>query len=353
VFATSAVREFRLTRDGVQCGGAGLGVGGVALLARSPSPSGAPRWGVRPHDEIERELSARYGLAVEIERKGGGLACVAGALNKGDVALAQITALLLQFPDPPPLGKGAGGEGSLASLAEQLFCSSLLKGDWNPDLHPRTGTPPSPGQFAPVPKEAKPPRPQRAGWPSKEFNAALRVAAVDFALKLAETDPRVRTAALILELTLEAISWLRRENPDEDLESSQQRVEDQIYANLQPPKTQEELQMPPQDHFLGYELHHIVEQDDDNIAKDDFAIAEGLLKFGYEALNDPSNLVYVPRLKHEQITALYNSKYLDNPAYPLTRQVVGALDFNAQREAGLEALREAGLEALREAGVLK
>jgi hypothetical protein len=343
VLAITASREFRLTRDGVQCGAAGFSIGGVALLACSRSPSGSPRWGVRRHDEIERELSARYGLPVEIGRKAGGLICVADALDKGDVAYAQIAALLLQFPDPPPLAKGADGEESLASLAEQLFWSGLLKGDWNPDLHPRTGTPPNPGRFAPVPKEARPPRPRRAAWPSKEFNAALRAVAVDFALKLAETDPRVRTAALILELAIEAIALLREQNPDEDLKASQQRVEDQIYANLQPPKTLEELQTPPQDHFLGYELHHIVEQNDDNVAKDDLAFAESLLRFGYEALNDPSNLVYVPRLKHEQITALYNSKYLNNPAYPLTREVVGALDFNAQREAGLEALRETGV----------
>jgi hypothetical protein len=343
VLATSAVREFRLTRDGVQCGEAGLGIGGVALLARLSSPSGAPRWGVRPHDEIERELSARYGLPVEVGRKGGGLICVAAALNKGDVAYAQIAALLLEFADPPPLAKGAGSEESLASLAEQLFWSGLLKGDWNPDLHPRTGTPPNPGRFAPDPKEAKPPRPQRAAWPSKEFNAALRAVAVDFALKLAETDPRMRTAALILELAIEAIALLREQNPDEDLEASQQRVEDQIYANLQPPKTLEELQTPPQDHLLGYELHHVVEQNDDNVAKDDFAIAESLRRFGYEALNDPSNLVYVPRLKHEQITAAYNRRFKDDPQGRLTRQVISAEDFNTQREAGLAALREAGV----------
>ncbi len=301
MLAMPAVREFRLSRDGVECGEAGLAVGGVALLARAQSPSAAPLWGVRPHNEIERELSARYGLAVGIGLKASRLVCIASALNKRKMALAQIGALLLQFPDPPPLGKAAGGEASLASLAEQLFWSGLLKGEWNSDLHPRTGTPPNPGQFALVPKEDKPPRPRRVGCPSKEFNAALRIAVVKFALKLAEVAPRERTAAMILELTLEAIALLRRQNPDEDLELSQQRVEDQIYANLQPPKTLEELQTPPQDHLLGYEQHHIVEQNDDNVAKGDFAVAERLRKFGYDAIDDPSNLVYVPRLKHEKI----------------------------------------------------
>ncbi len=69
MLAMPAVREFRLSRDGVECGEAGLAVGGVALLARVQSPSAAPLWGVRPHNEIERELSARYGLAVGIGLK--------------------------------------------------------------------------------------------------------------------------------------------------------------------------------------------------------------------------------------------------------------------------------------------
>jgi hypothetical protein len=343
VLKTPAAREFRLTRDGVRCGEVGLGVGGVALLERSSSPSGAPKWGVRSHDDIERELSARYGLTIEMGRKAGGLACVAAALNRGDVALAQIAALLLQFPDPPPLAKGIDDEGSLASLAEQLFWSGLLKGDWDPELHPRTGTSPNAGWFAPVPKQAKPAKAQSTGWPSKEFNAAIRVFMVDYALKIAELDPRVRTVAVILELTIDVITWLLADNPDEDLEESQELVEDQIYADLQPPKTLEELQTPPQDHVLGYELHHIVEQNKDNVAKDDFAIAEWLRKFGRDALDDPSNLVYVPRLKHEQITAAYNRKYLSIPRSPLTREVVSSMDFNEQRRVGLDALREVGV----------
>ena len=110
---------------------------------------------------------------------------------------------------------------------------------------------------------------------------------------------------------------------------------------LLPTKTLAELQRQPQDHLLGYERHHIVEENPANIAKD-ARIAERAWKFGYDALEDPSNIVYVPRLKHEQITAAYNGSYLGNPAYPRMRAVVIAMDFNAQREAGLQALREVG-----------
>jgi hypothetical protein len=60
LLTTPAAREFRLTRDGVQCGEVGLGVGGVALLERSSSPSGAPRWGVRSHGLKHEQITAAY-----------------------------------------------------------------------------------------------------------------------------------------------------------------------------------------------------------------------------------------------------------------------------------------------------
>jgi hypothetical protein len=337
-----AAREFRLTGEGVACSVHGLAIGGVALLARSASRPSA-RWSVRPLADLDTELSARYGLAVDVSSKVAGIEVVARALDKGDIALAQIAALLLQFPDPPELAKQACGGSALASLASELICSGLLKGDWNSDAHPRTGTPPNRGWFAPVPKDSEPSKTPRAGWPSRPVNVAIRTVALELAIQLAELEPHVRTAVFAFAVTVEVIDWLRDRFPAEDFAPSQQRVADQLYTSLQPPKTLEELQTQPQDHFLGYEQHHIVEQNPDNVAKDSVSLAELLLKFGQEALDDPSNLAWVPRLKHEQVTAEYNSKYLDNLVYPLTREVVTAMDFNAQREAGLDALRRAGV----------
>jgi hypothetical protein len=63
--------------------------------------------------------------------------------------------------------------------------------------------------------------------------------------------------------------------------------------------------MQPPDHLLGYEVHHIVEQNPANVAKDGPAEADWLRKFGQE--------------------------------------VVSAMDFNDQREAGLAALRYFGV----------
>ena len=47
----------------------------------------------------------------------------------------------------------------------------------------------------------------------------------------------------------------------------EQQVIDRLRASLDPPKTLDELQTPPTQNVLGYEVHHIVEQNPDNIAK--------------------------------------------------------------------------------------
>jgi hypothetical protein len=138
---------------------------------------------------------------------------------------------------------------------------------------------------------------------------AIRTAVLDLVVQLAEVEPHVRTATFALAITMEMIAWLRDEFPEEDFDPSQQRIADQVYASLQPPETLEELQMQPQDHFFGYEQHHIVEQNAANVAKDGTSVTVLLVKFGYQALDDPSNLVWIPRLLHERITAEYSSKY--------------------------------------------
>ena len=104
-------------------------------------------------------------------------------------------------------------------------------------MHPRTGEPPNRGWFA-----GKPDAPGAAGsarptdWPSKVINFVIRSGALKSMLRIAETDPKVRTAAIILDLTLEAIVWLRDEFPNEDSDAGQARAADQIYANFQPPR---------------------------------------------------------------------------------------------------------------------
>jgi hypothetical protein len=141
-------RFFRLNVDGVRCDERGLFVGGAPTLERSARPGGRESWKTRPAAALNRDLEACYGFPVDASAKQGGLTVVAEALERGDLALAQITALLLQFPDPPSLTKDDSAQGAEA-LAWQLIESGLLKADWDSAKHPRAGEPPNPGWFAP------------------------------------------------------------------------------------------------------------------------------------------------------------------------------------------------------------
>jgi len=122
-----------------------------------------------------------------------------------------------------------------------------------------------------------------------------------------------------------------------ELNDGEQRAIEQTNAFFDPPKTLEALQTPPKQNALGYERHHIVEQNDDNVEKD------VVVKFGRDAIDDPGNLVWVPRLKHELITGYYNGTDDDDPQERNRRDVIGEDDFETQREEGLAALRKFGV----------
>jgi muramidase (phage lysozyme) len=146
---------FRLGRrpgEGVFCDADGLLVGEVALLERSSDVGDAQAWRPRPLAELNRDLSRCYGLPIEITTKAGALESIARALGRGDLVHAQMTALHLRLPDPPDLVKSAGDVQALIDLARRLDASGLLKGEFDPDLHPHwpAGSPGGVGgQFAP------------------------------------------------------------------------------------------------------------------------------------------------------------------------------------------------------------
>lgn len=136
----------------VSCGTSGVFVGEVPLLERSCSRNGFQQWEPRPVRDLNRDLSKRYGIPIDIDAKAGGLIAIARALNRGDLLHAQITTLHQQIPDPPPLTKSTQTMGDIVALARQLQASGLLKADWDPLKHPRwpAGTPGSiGGEFAP------------------------------------------------------------------------------------------------------------------------------------------------------------------------------------------------------------
>jgi hypothetical protein len=62
-------RFFRLSDKGVRCGEDGVFVGGAPMFASSPRPGGGFVWGLRPADEQNRDLGARYGFPIDVAAK--------------------------------------------------------------------------------------------------------------------------------------------------------------------------------------------------------------------------------------------------------------------------------------------
>ena len=148
------LREFRLSPrldGGVFCDESGAFVGAIPMLARTRG-NGKDEWRPRDCDDLSREMSAQYGLPIDMSSKRGDLAVIAKALNEGDLARAQVATVLLGIPDPPSLSKGAPSRQEMIKLARDLHWSGLLKADWDAEEHPRwaAGAPDSQGgQFAP------------------------------------------------------------------------------------------------------------------------------------------------------------------------------------------------------------
>ena len=332
------LRFFRLAEGGVTCGPDGLFIGGAPMLGRRQSSDGGG-WSPRPVSERDEALAEVYGLPVDSAAKQGRLESVAKALDRGDLALASIGAILLRFPDPPALTKDAPLRGS-AELAAQLAAEGLLKADWDSSKHPRLGAPPNPGWFAATDAPSPPARretvsadPKAAaddwatngatqsdaqeasssapsgyggGAPAGSWTWPRVLTAVREALKEAG-EVAIKTgrfaiwgdplAKIAVEAAIEFLSATPA-GPDE------QRTIDQTNASFDPPKTLEELRRRPVLFALGYERHHIVEQNPANLAKS--PVAGPILKFGRAALEDPRNIVWIPRTKHELITGFYN-----------------------------------------------
>ena len=103
----SFARFFRLHPGGVECDAGGLRVGGVALLARDANGA----WTRRDEGNLTRELSKLYGVPLDFGSKRSGVDAVAAALTSGEIARAQVAALLLRLPDPPT-SAGAQSDGA-------------------------------------------------------------------------------------------------------------------------------------------------------------------------------------------------------------------------------------------------
>jgi hypothetical protein len=131
MFAMPGARAFTLAPSrhsgGVAFDEEGVFVGGVPLLKREQTSNGFAHWSVRPLDALDAELTVVYRLPIDIARKANALARIAAALNRGDRATAAIATVHMQFPDPPPLAKGAESRAELERRAVELAQSGLLR----------------------------------------------------------------------------------------------------------------------------------------------------------------------------------------------------------------------------------
>ena len=133
------------------------------------------------------------------------------------------------------------------------------------------------------PLEEPPKIPPELPATKQAINSFLKTAAYWLVSAAARADKRI---ALFLA-ALQAVQWL-----------SQYRH--QIDAYLDPPKTLEELQEAVINTKPGYDVHHIVEQTP--------AAQDG---FPESAIEAPENKVGIPRLRHRQITAWFQTKNPD------------------------------------------
>jgi len=129
---------------GLACSDDGLLLGRTPLIEKRDG-----HFAVRQQHDIEQLLSCAYRSEISADRIMSGLATVARALNTNDQCLARIAAVHLRIPDIPDRTARDAIEATDVLIK---YARDEGGGDsnWNPALHPRTGTPPNPGWFAPT-----------------------------------------------------------------------------------------------------------------------------------------------------------------------------------------------------------
>jgi hypothetical protein len=129
---------------GLACSDDGLFIGRTPLIEKRDG-----HFVTRQQHDIEWLLTCAYRIEVRADRLMSGLATVARALNTNDQCLARIAAVHLRIPDIPDLTARNAME-AMDVLVKYARDEGDGDSNWNPALHPRTGTPPNPGWFAPT-----------------------------------------------------------------------------------------------------------------------------------------------------------------------------------------------------------
>ena len=274
-------RVFQLSLNKVSCDGGGLSIGGVAPLENHLRDANAR---IGASAQSSARLRTKSGLQTSRRHLGESQRpriIVAQSLARGEIALAQIATLLLRFPDPLPLNKKAWPGEELGQLAQQLIESGLLRGDWDPSAHPRTGTPPNRGWFASKPRELKPARPD-TGWPSSAINRAAREWIARAVESVAEDGSLLVDSLPLAKAIIAFFDGLGLGPAGE----GEDRLSQQLLANYIRPKTLDELQTPPTINPLGYEQHHISRAKNPGNFQKGCALSERLVtKFGQDLID--------------------------------------------------------------------
>ncbi len=150
---------------GLACTDDGLVLGHTPLIERQNG-----RFVVREPEEIERLLKRAYPSVAAVERLMPGLATVASALNANDPCLARIAAVHLKIPELPT-------SGARDAMEVEDYLIKYGAEDWDPTKHPRAGTPPNPGWFAPTgaSDESSPTRIAQNDDPAQRTDAAQSI----------------------------------------------------------------------------------------------------------------------------------------------------------------------------------
>jgi hypothetical protein len=142
----------RKRSPGLRCAEEGLFLAETPLLERHSTG-----FAVRPQADLERILDRGFGFKVSLDHVMSGLGTVASALNAGDLCRARIAAVHLRIPDLPDAFARLDMQLEDVALKLDRIAKTTAAGDWNPasggwdsDKHPRAGTGPNPGWFAPT-----------------------------------------------------------------------------------------------------------------------------------------------------------------------------------------------------------
>ena len=172
------IREFHLSPTGeglgISCDAKGAFIGAIPILKKLRK-NGRDEWDLRDCEQLSEEISEHYGLPIDMSSKTGGLKVIANALNEGDVARAQIGAVLLGIPNSLSLTKGVPSHDQMIKLIGDLHWSGLL--NWGPD-----------GVLEKAGYNPDEPRDQRGRW-TNEGDATVEA-------NVAGRDPRTQLADL-------------------------------------------------------------------------------------------------------------------------------------------------------------